>query len=209
MWAYGAHYRADNKDFALHVTYNLGIANIQSETVPNSIDVGVLKDIMMVSFGTLTTVVMKVSWIKHNVHGRQTIKQDVAGFWTICFGVREEANRVSPYIYPATYMQVCFVDDAIDPTWKVMVLHDPRSRRIVGVRRQMMFGSASGNLDVEVLPPLGLYLSEGNHQFGGQDADLVVVPYASVQTVDAEMTLDSEDNDFNDEEDEEEIAPVL
>jgi hypothetical protein len=35
------------------------------------------------------------------------------------------------------------------------------------------------------------------------------VPYASVQTVDAEMTLDSEDNDFNDEEDEEEIAPVL
>jgi hypothetical protein len=63
-------------------------------------------------------------------------------------------------------MQVYFVDDAIDPTWKVLVLHDPRSRRIVGARRQMMFRLASGNLDVEVLPPTGLYLSEGSHQSG-------------------------------------------
>jgi hypothetical protein len=135
MWAYGAHYRSDSEDSVFHVTYDSGIVNMESETVPNSINGGVLKDILMVSFGALTTVVMKVSWIKHSVSGRQTIKQDPGGFWTVSFGTMEDSNRVSPYIYPASCTQVYFVDDAVDPNWKVVVLHDPRSRRIVGGRR--------------------------------------------------------------------------
>jgi hypothetical protein len=65
MWAYGAYYRCSEEECVGHGTYDSGIAVDESEIARNGIDVGILTNILMVSFGTLSTIVMKVSWIKN------------------------------------------------------------------------------------------------------------------------------------------------
>lgn len=100
MWAYGHHFRCDTGETASHTSYDAGVAVMESETVPGSIDVGSLEDILMVSFGPLKCVVMRVSWLKHVHEGRRTIKKDADGFWTVYFSAREERTSRSLYIFP-------------------------------------------------------------------------------------------------------------
>lgn len=63
---------------------------LESEVVTGSIDVGILEDVYMVSFGSLNVVVMKILWLKHVDQGRRCIKKDAVGFWTALFNVRED-----------------------------------------------------------------------------------------------------------------------
>lgn len=80
LWAYAAHYRCDTNDSASHATFDSGVSLLESEVVPGSIDVGILEDVYMVSFGSLNVVVMKISWLKHVDQGRRCIKKDSQGF---------------------------------------------------------------------------------------------------------------------------------
>jgi hypothetical protein len=80
MWAYGAYYRCFEEECVGHRTYDSGVAVDESEITGNDIDVGILTNILMVSFGTLSTVIMKVSWIKNIDQGRRIVKKDSSGF---------------------------------------------------------------------------------------------------------------------------------
>lgn len=146
MWAYGSHFRCDSGEGASHVAYDGGVALVESEVVAGCIDVGTVEDIFLVSFGPLKSVVMRVSWIKHVDEGRRTIKKDGHGFWTVRFSAREDSEVRNKYIFPCNATQVFFVDDSSDPHWKVVVRHDPRSKRIVGMKEQEFFGAVGADL---------------------------------------------------------------
>lgn len=90
MRAYGAHYRCDNEHSIVHATYDSGVVFTDNKGEHNSIDVGVLRQILLVYFGSLTVVVFKVSWIKQTDQGRRAIKRDNHGFWSVLFSARED-----------------------------------------------------------------------------------------------------------------------
>ena len=70
MHAYGALYRCQlGESTTNHVTFDSGIVRRLSEHETSGIDIGILKEILMVDYGALTPVVMKVSWIKHQMRG--------------------------------------------------------------------------------------------------------------------------------------------
>lgn len=66
MWSHGCHYRCNPENGPTHVAFDSGIAGITPESVNNVIDVGILRRIILVSYGRLKTVVMEGSWIKVN-----------------------------------------------------------------------------------------------------------------------------------------------
>lgn len=101
---------------------------MESEIVPGSIDVGILQDIIMVSFGPLNVIVMKVCWLKHTHEGRRSIKKDAHGFWTVLFTAREDPLACNSYIFPCSATQVFFVNDTRDPQLRAVVRHNPRSK---------------------------------------------------------------------------------
>jgi hypothetical protein len=97
MWAYGAHYRCDNEEEgASHVTFDFGIAHITDTTLALNIDVGILKSILLVHFGSTTCVLMEGSWIARKHQSRANIKKDRYGFWTVGFCHREDAMIHNP-----------------------------------------------------------------------------------------------------------------
>lgn len=80
MWSYGAHLRYDTGDASSHVTYYSGIGVLEREFVEGYIDVGVLDKIYLVAFGSLSVIVLKISWIQHMNQGRRAIRKDLFGF---------------------------------------------------------------------------------------------------------------------------------
>jgi hypothetical protein len=92
MWVYINHYRVDeNEGCMAHATYDSGVACIFSQgswcsardqniIVANMHYVGVLKEIIVVSYGGLRLVVMKCLWIHVNNRGNAIMKQDEYGF---------------------------------------------------------------------------------------------------------------------------------
>jgi hypothetical protein len=68
--------------------------------VANMHYIGVLKEIIVVSYGGLQLVVMRCSWILVYTHGNAIVKQDECGFWTVNHGQRVHAH-VEPYIFPS------------------------------------------------------------------------------------------------------------
>jgi hypothetical protein len=98
MWAYGNHYWVnDNEGRMAHATYDSGVACIfnqgsqcfaqnQNIIMANMHYVGVLKEMILVSYGGLWLVVMKCSWIPINTHGNAIVKQDEFGFWMVNHG---------------------------------------------------------------------------------------------------------------------------
>jgi len=45
--------------------------------------IGVLKEIIAMSYGGLQLTLMKCSWIPINTHGNATVRQDEYGFWVV------------------------------------------------------------------------------------------------------------------------------
>lgn len=76
MRAYGAHFRCDNEQSVAHVTFDSGVVVMDHKGMEDSIQVGILRHIYLVYFGSLTVMVMKMSWMKQTDQGRRTIKQD-------------------------------------------------------------------------------------------------------------------------------------
>lgn len=100
LWAYGAQFRCDTRSPSTHITYNSGVAVLDSEVVSGSMDVGVLERVYMVAYGSVNIVVMQVAWLKHLDQGRRCIKKDPYGFWTVDFEAREEPHRRNRFLLP-------------------------------------------------------------------------------------------------------------
>ena len=142
MWAYGAHYTCNNEESPSTVAYDCGIAAIPPSPVCIEIDVGILRNIILVTYMGLNCVVMEGSWIKLVDQGRRVVKKDSQGFWIVNFASREVREKDNPYVFPASVSQVFFMNDSGDPSWKVVLRHDPRSKRIEGDRDVLIFEAA-------------------------------------------------------------------
>lgn len=57
---------------------------------------------------------------------------------------------MNPYIYPASVSQVFFMEDPHHPEWKVVIRHEPRTRRVIGDREDIDFGARGTDTDYGV-----------------------------------------------------------
>lgn len=120
MWAYGSHFRAESELLGnIYISYDSGIAVVALTTCQSSradrrpVDaalkyVGVVRKIIRITYGTYQVNVMRCSWIKPNVVGNRTMRQDEHGFWL----VKKDAfqpRSAEPYILPAHASQVCIL----------------------------------------------------------------------------------------------------
>ena len=118
MWAYGNHYRCLTDDETVsNETFDSGVfvmspqgcraspqdRNIVDADLPY---VGILKKIIQVTYATMTRVVMQCSWIRPNLAGNPSVKQDEHGFWITKYAVRQDPLRDNPYVFPFSITQV-------------------------------------------------------------------------------------------------------
>jgi hypothetical protein len=121
MWAYGNHFRTDNEQHSRrHSTYDSAIATIFIEpargggaggVVPEATleYVGILKEILMVSFGALKVTLMRASWINmDNGDGAPNTVRDDCGFFLVKHDRRLPAME-APYVFPSQVSQVSTV----------------------------------------------------------------------------------------------------
>jgi hypothetical protein len=84
MWAYGNHYRVDVETWPTHATYDNGVACIFRQVSHNFVQdknivmanlhyVGMLKEIIVVSYTNQRVTLMKRSWILVHMQGNATI----------------------------------------------------------------------------------------------------------------------------------------
>jgi hypothetical protein len=155
MWAYGAHYRCDSEEGGpSHVTFDSGIAHIMEETLCSQIDVAILRSILLVSFGSFSCVVLEGSWISGKHEGKDNVRKDCHGFWTVGYSNRDNNESQIPFVFPEKICQVSFMDDSEDPNLKVVLQHEPRERRTMEDKDLPFYGapgSAEGSL---VIPPV-------------------------------------------------------
>ena len=199
MWAFGAHLVTSQETGTDYVTFDSGIAAIPPDQDSSSIDVGILRDIILVCYGEISCVLLEGSWIKSRDQGRAVIKRDQYGFWTVLFNARDAENQ-NPYVYPASITQVFFMDDSRSPEWKVVLRHDPRARRIVTDREQVEF-SAPGTCASNARPGSTAEVGEEDLRRDVQDEEVPIDQYNTVaaQMEDASDERHLDDTQFEDE----------
>ena len=74
IWAYGCHFRCNPKQGLAYVTFDCRITFTSEDST--TLDVGILKKILLVTYGNLKCIVMKVDWIKPRDKGRAVVKKD-------------------------------------------------------------------------------------------------------------------------------------
>ena len=67
--------------------------------------VGVIKDIFRVDYGHIFFNIFRCPWMKPNMDGNATIREDEHGFWSVKFNTRQPAD-LEPYIFPCDVSQV-------------------------------------------------------------------------------------------------------
>ena len=116
MYAYDNHFRVDDERGTSHVSFDSGVATIITQECRSSrVDqspihaslqyVGVIKDIFRVDYRHIFFNVFRCSWIKPNMDGNATIREDEHGFWSIKFNARQPAGLES-YIFPCDVSQI-------------------------------------------------------------------------------------------------------
>lgn len=191
MYAYGALYRCVGgvSDVPAHVTFDCGIARMISDT-DGGIDVGILRQILMVDYTVLKPVLMKASWVSHVVEGRSAIKRDRHGFWTCRLGRKEDPAIKNPYVYPSHVSQVFFMGDQRNPEWKVVLAHEPRSKRIVGEKEQQIFGASGAPIHAEgMIPRAAIPRSRAATEAALPD---LKVPYDQVEAINADIRAEQQ-----------------
>ncbi|KAG0504774.1 hypothetical protein M758_2G127700 [Ceratodon purpureus] len=139
MYAYGSHFRVDDEAGQSHISFDSGVACIATQTCRSSISdqnpvaadlkyVGIIKDIIQVEYGHIKYVTLKCSWIRPQLEGFRTIREDEHGFWSVKFGARQYPP-VEPYVMPSHVKQVYFIEDLRNPEWRIVCHVEPRSRR--------------------------------------------------------------------------------
>ena len=175
MWAFGCHYVCNSETGNSTVAFDSGIAAIPPSPNCTEIDVGILKNIILVTYHGINCVVMEGSWIKTHDQGRRVIRKDSYGFWVVQYMAREIRPKDNPYVYPASVSQVFFIEDAVDPSWKVVLRHDPRSKRIEGEREFIVFG-ASGSSRPTLSTRSGHASRSPRNDSTGNQEDIVELP---------------------------------
>ena len=128
MWAYGCYFRCQTCYSTNYVSFDSGIAAITPDS--STIDVGILKDILLLTYGKINCVVMRGEWMKPIDQGRSAVRKDRLGFWSMLYDARTRNPGHNPFVYPSTVSQVYFMDEDRNPGWKVVLHHEPRSRRV-------------------------------------------------------------------------------
>lgn len=88
------------------MTYDSGVASLSYANLNSVIDVGVLKEIILVTYGGANISLMKCSWIAPMEEGRKTVLKDSSGFWKVKFNARQDMRRNNPYVFPSAVSQV-------------------------------------------------------------------------------------------------------
>ena len=118
MTSHGSHYRVDVEEgTARHVTYDSGVAELEYRIPSESssravaqvelVRVGVLKNILVLSYGNTNIVLMVISWVPKHTNECETLRRDAHGFWIANLQARPR-DTMSPYILPALASQVCY-----------------------------------------------------------------------------------------------------
>ena len=136
--AFGNHFRVED-DSTIHlVSYNSGVASIfqQRSGIAKESNVNyvrVLKDILELDYGALTTkiILLRCEWMKsQDNRGNPTYTKDESGFLVVNF--RHKLSRMAdPFIFPSQATQVFFSDGIGRPGWKVMLHKQARARHEV------------------------------------------------------------------------------
>ena len=116
MRSYRSYYRVDmEEEGPRHVTFDSGVAELEtrrrggglaSGTVQvQLVRVGVLKSILVLSYGNLNIVLMVVSWVAKHMEERPRLRRDSHGFWLANMAARPRDTR-NPYLLPALASQV-------------------------------------------------------------------------------------------------------
>ena len=116
MTSYGSHYRVDMEEGGpRHVTFDSGVAELEtrrrggglasSSVHVQLVRVGVLKSILVLSYGNLNIVLMVVSWVAKHTEDRPRLRRDSHGFWLANMAVRPH-DTTNPYLLPALASQV-------------------------------------------------------------------------------------------------------
>ena len=70
--------------------------------------VGVLKNILVLTYGNLSIVLMVVSWVAKHTHDRPRLRRDSHGFWLANMAARPR-DTTNPYLLPALASQVVYI----------------------------------------------------------------------------------------------------
>lgn len=198
MWAYGAHYRVEGEDQGSHGTFDSGVAIFPSDNDSSGPDVGTVQKIYLVSFSGFNVVLMKVSWIKKQDQGRRTIRQDALGFLTVLYGCREDPEHDNPFVFPSSVSQVFFVEDGGNREWKIVIKHEPRSRRVVYSSDTDFVVAMDAELPLEAaLPTIWQDSAVGSENFREVNASEVL--QIATDTAHAMVDFQYEDDQYLDE----------
>ncbi|KAG0596866.1 hypothetical protein M758_UG290600 [Ceratodon purpureus] len=202
MWAYGCYYRCNPDNREGHVTIDCGIASVAEDA--STLDVEILKDILLVTYGKMNCVVMQGDWIKATDQGRAAKRNDRLGFWSVLFTAQEHAPDMNPFVFPATVSQVYFMDNGVDRDWKTVLRHDGRSRRITEDKGIAEFETASTNFP----PPNGVPApNDGVAGVSSQaPTEDVVLDAENVRNLYEENAIEDEDAYLDDADYEDEIT---
>lgn len=202
MWAFGCHYRCNPESEESFVSFDSGVASVSPDA--STIDVGIVKEILLITYGKVNCVVLQADWIKSTEQGRAAIKKDRLGFWSVLFNARDRGPRLNPYVFPASISQVYFMDDGVHEGWKVVLRHDPRSRRVTEDKETLEFDSAGECFP----PPNGGAASENEFPPSAASNPVEEAPLGTeyVQVVDEHHGLINEDDFLDDADYEDEIA---
>ena len=96
MWAFGCHFTCSTESGLSVVAFDCGIAAIPPSQTCTEIDVGIMRNIILVTYMGLNCVVMEGSWIKSIDQGRRVVKKDPFGFWTVQYDCREVRAKDNP-----------------------------------------------------------------------------------------------------------------
>ena len=128
MWAYGCHFRTASEAMESYVSFDCGIAAVTEDA--STLDVGMLQDILLITYGKLNYVLMKGDWIKPRDQGQAAIKKDRLGFWSVLYQSRGSPGIENPFVFPSRVSQVFFIGDALNPDWKIVLRHEARRKRV-------------------------------------------------------------------------------
>ena len=201
MWAHGCHYRCIRRGDNPYVSFDYGIAAVTEDS--STLDVGLLKDILLVTYGKLSCVVMRGEWMKSTEQGRAIVRKDRLGFWSVLYDARTTNNDHNPFVFPSRVSQVYFMNDELSPDWKVVLHHEPQARRVTQEKEFADIDSAGEQFP----PPIGSgnafegSCSNSNHS----DSAPVILRANTVPALAPEATLDEEEAFLDDADYEEEL----
>lgn len=190
MWSYGVLLRCmEDESARAYSTFDSGICTSISERAVDRIEVGILKGIYRVSFAGWNVIILRTEWAKQDL-----LRKDRMGFSSCKLDIREDRRRMNHFMLPVNVEQVLFMEDVLSPDRKIVLQHEPRSRRIVG-NSELAFSHAPTHHDLDQVGR-----TTDNPTTTDQTEQIRQVPVARVHELDANLTREEDDSHFDDNE---------